>query len=340
MRMRREPTDDLLHRADDDPNYNESRYYNFSEPDGGLGGWVRMGNRPNEGYAELTVCLYLPDGRVGFIFKRPHIDTNVAHDAGGLRFDVIAPYEEHHVTYDGQVCVLANPRDMADPGTAFKENPHVDCTVDLHLRAAAPPTGGEREYDEGEEPPPGLATSFARGHTEQQMTVTGVVQVDGAEYHLDHGLGLRDHSWGPRVWQSIWWYRWVTASFPGFGIGATLRGEEHDATIRHSSGYVFDRRSGELVTAEVRDIQLETEYDDAWFPVRNHAVITTDRDDVYELHGEIWSAIPLRNRRDGKITRISESMTRWRCGDARGAGLTEYLDQVVDGTPVGVGNGG
>ena len=33
-----------------------------------------MGNRPNEGYAEMTVCLYLPDGRVGFMFKRPHIE--------------------------------------------------------------------------------------------------------------------------------------------------------------------------------------------------------------------------------------------------------------------------
>jgi len=39
-----------------------------------MGGWVRMGNRPNEGYAEVTVCLYLPDGRVAFNYKRPKID--------------------------------------------------------------------------------------------------------------------------------------------------------------------------------------------------------------------------------------------------------------------------
>ena len=65
MRMRREPEDDYFHAPDDDPNYNESRYYSFSDPTPGLGGWVRMGNRPNEGYAEMTVCLYLPGGRVG-----------------------------------------------------------------------------------------------------------------------------------------------------------------------------------------------------------------------------------------------------------------------------------
>ena len=82
--MRREPEDDLFHAPDDDQNFNESRYYNWFDAGVGMGGWVRMGNRPNEGYAEMTVCLYLPDGRVGFMFKRPHIDGHDAHDAGGL----------------------------------------------------------------------------------------------------------------------------------------------------------------------------------------------------------------------------------------------------------------
>ncbi len=32
-------------------------------------------------------------------------------------------------------------------------------------------------------------------------------------------------------------------------------------------------------------------------------------------------------------------MTRWRCGDLAGAGLTEHLDQIVDGRPVGIAAG-
>ena len=51
-----------IYRPDDDQNYNESRYYNWFDHEAGMGGWVRMGNRVNEGYAELSVCLYLPDG--------------------------------------------------------------------------------------------------------------------------------------------------------------------------------------------------------------------------------------------------------------------------------------
>ena len=108
VRLRRDPEDYYLHPVEADPTFNESRYYNFSGAESGVGGWVRMGNRPNEGHAEMTVCLYLPDGRVGFLFGRPHIDGHEAHDAAGLRFEVVEPYREHHVTYSGDVCVLAH----------------------------------------------------------------------------------------------------------------------------------------------------------------------------------------------------------------------------------------
>ncbi len=224
MRMRLEPEDDLLHAADDDPNFNESRYYNFADAGAGVGGWVRMGNRPNERYAEMTVCVYLPDGRVGFMFQRPVIEGHHAHDAGGLRFEVLAPYAEHRVTYDATVCVLDRPRDMADPKAAFASNPHEPCTIDLHLTAVGRPFGGEPEYEPGEVPPAERQHGFARGHTEQHMALNGVVQVGEHRYELADGVGFRDHSWGPRIWQSIPWYRWLNASFGPLGIAFTLRG--------------------------------------------------------------------------------------------------------------------
>ena len=53
------------------------------------------------------------------------------------------------------------------------------------------------------------------------------------------------------------------------------------------------------------------------------------------------SLIPLRNRRtlpDGTelMTRITEGLTEYRCDGRVGYGLSEYLDQIVDGRPVGV----
>ena len=212
MRIRLDPDDDLLHPVEEASNFNESRYYNFA--DARLGGWVRMGNRPNEGYAEMTVCLYLPDGRVGFIYKRPEIDGHTAHDAGGLRFEVVEPFVEHHVTYDGKVLLLAEPRDMADPRAAFADNPRVPCTIDLTHRAIARPWGGEPEWDDGEAPPVvdpetvvrqrAHRAAHGRHRASSPSATSGSSSTDG--------LGMRDHSWGPRYWQSIWWYRWLTGN--------------------------------------------------------------------------------------------------------------------------------
>jgi len=62
----------------------------------------------------------------------------------------------------------------------------------------------------------------------------------------------------------------------------------------------------------------------------------------WQLEGEVLNLIPLRNRRDGLVTRISEGLTRWTItpddgGPARTAhGLSEYLDQIIDGEPVGI----
>ena len=65
----------------------------------------------------------------------------------------------------------------------------------------------------------------------------------------------------------------------------------------------------------------------------------TDRRE-YEVTGEVISMIPLRNRRttpdgDRLHTRITEAMTRYECDGRTGMGMSEYLDQIVDGRPIG-----
>lgn len=335
VKLRREPADDYMHTPEDASNFNESRYYNWFDHDAGMGGWVRMGNRVNEGYAELTVCLYLPDGKVGFMFKRPKIDTNEEHNAGGLKFEVIKPYEEHRITYEGKVCVLDHPRDMADPKTAFENNPHVECSIDLHLKAVAEAWGGEPEWEEGEDKPDlDPSKMFARGHTEQHMRSTGKVVVGADAWDITDGLGLRDHSWGPRYWQNIWWYRWLTVNLgPELGFACTVSGDEEGN--RRASGFLYDARDGgDTKPKTIRKVELSSDYDDAWYPLKNKVLVHTD-DRVYEVEGDVWSNIPLRNRREHMVTRITEGMTRWSCEGLEGAGLSEYLDQMIDDEPVG-----
>src|SRR5262249_18919857 len=133
----------LMHPNTGESNYNESAYYNFYDRNNRVGGFARLGNRPNEGYAEMTVCIYLPNGSVGFMFKRPDIANNESHNAGGLKFEVVKPFEHHRVTYNGKLCILKNPLEMAEPQAAFKSNPYAACELAIDYRAVAAGWGGE-----------------------------------------------------------------------------------------------------------------------------------------------------------------------------------------------------
>jgi hypothetical protein len=68
--IRLETSDEYMHELGPESNFNESMYINIFDPADEVGGFFRTGNRGNEGYAEMTVCFYLPDGRVGFMFKQ------------------------------------------------------------------------------------------------------------------------------------------------------------------------------------------------------------------------------------------------------------------------------
>ena len=64
-RLRLSPQDEFTHPIEAARNFNESMYINCFDPRQQVGGWFRMGNRANEGYAEMTICLYLPGGPYG-----------------------------------------------------------------------------------------------------------------------------------------------------------------------------------------------------------------------------------------------------------------------------------
>ena len=188
------PEDDYTHPLGPEENFNESVYFNFFDRAQQRGGFLRIGNRANEGYAEMTVIVYQPDGSALFNYKRPAITTNDGWNAGGAAVEVLVPGETLRTTYQGSVTDLADPRAMQDPGRAFKENPHRKLEIDLVHRGVGPIYGHVGK--------PGDGNEFARAHYEQHMAVTGTIRVDGGEPIAFDGHGLRDHSWGPRYWQS------------------------------------------------------------------------------------------------------------------------------------------
>ena len=104
------PEHELMHRPDGSVNFNESAYTNAFDTTSPVGGWMRLGNRVNEGYAELSVCLYLPDGRIACQFQRPSINSNDRFDAGGLSYEVIEPLRRVSMTWISEVRPSASKR--------------------------------------------------------------------------------------------------------------------------------------------------------------------------------------------------------------------------------------
>lgn len=305
--------DDYTHPVGPEENFNDSVYFNFFDREQQLGGFIRMGNRPNEGHAEMTVMLYQPDGSALFNYKRPQIADNHGWDAGGARVEVLVPGEQLQTVYDGSLLYLSDPRDMREPGDAFRDNPFKKVRLDLLHRGVGPIYGRVGE--------PGDGNDFARAHYEQHMAVEGTLEIEGQPAVQLRGHGLRDHSWGPRYWQSTPSYRWITGNF-GDDLGMVI------SVVGDRTGGVF-HRGQELL--RVKDVKLDTTYeDDTNYHQSLRALVTLENGEEHTVEGTVRGFIPLRNRRAGMLTCIGEGMTEYVLdGDRVGYGLSEYLDQLA-----------
>jgi hypothetical protein len=334
LKVRLDPIDEYQHDPGTAANYNESMYFNVFDPVKMTGGWFRIGNRPNERYAEVSVCVYLPDGRVAFAFGRPAIENNAEMNAGGLKVEIVEPFKRLTVTYQGKVLVLSRPHEMADPKKAYRENPSADCTITLDYEGVSPMFGGETLNADGSPLAIDPEKSFAKAHYEQHCGASGVVTIGDERFELS-GYGLRDKSWGPRHWQAIEWYRWCPMNFGrDFGMMLSVIGD--GAGGARQGGMVFRDGIYDLIEA----CTIESDWDENGYQTALRSKVRTAAGKTYEITGKVLSLIPLRNRRtapDGTElhTRITEGMTEYRCGELVGYGLSEYLDQIVNGVPNG-----
>jgi|TARA_B110000263_G_scaffold240988_1_gene244743 hypothetical protein len=332
--VRLEPEDEYNHTPDESLNYNESMYFNLFDHEQRMGGWFRLGNRPNEGYAEMTCCLYLPDGTVGFMFGRPSILDNNSFKAGGMVFEVTEPFKRLQVEYKGKVLLLNKPQQMMNPKEAFTSNPTVDTEVSLDILGESPMFGGETLKRDGSSMDIDPEKSFSKAHYEQHISGKGSIKVGGKEFFIQ-GLGLRDKSWGPRYWQALEWYRWLTINISkeiGFMFSIVHQAEG----IERRGGLVFIDNEYQII----RDCDIQTIYDENDCQTSLNAWAKTDQGE-YEVEGHILSLIPLRNRRttpegESLTTRIAEGMTEYTYQGIIGYGMSEYLDQIIDGKPIGI----
>jgi hypothetical protein len=293
---------------------------------------MRIGNRVNEAHAEMTCCVYLPDGKVGFMFSRPAITNNDTMDAAGMRFEAIEPFKRLRVTYEGELLIMDDPHAMVDPSSAFKRYPKRSASITLDFEGVSPMHGGEIVGLDGRPITLDPEHAVYRGHTEQHMAVNGHISVDGQRHEMKSGTGYRDKSWGPRHWHSFSWYKWLPVAFDrDFGLLLSIKPSGGSALP--VSGNVLRNGVYEPVTGG----HIETVYDEDYYPRELTAWVTTTQG-TYEVKGRVLCTVPLRHRKvggDGRsYTRITESMSEYTCQGRTVLGMTEYCDVMTDGLPL------
>ena len=332
MGGRLEPADEGVHEVGQASNWNESRYVDFWDPILQLGGWFRIGNRPNEGHAEMSACLYLPDGRVCFQYGRPSITEN-GLSAAGQRWEVLSPFESNRISFAGEMHLLEDPWALTNPKRAFADSERVEVELSLLARSSGLEGVLGQELDQ-------IHLIFLPGqadhHYQHLAHVSGAVRIGEERFEVD-GRGGKDHSWGPRNWHAKIYLRWLVASIDddnGFMLTRAV-----GPTTQTRSGFVLDDGEFHLVdTFEMRNCYAEAPH----FELLGTEVELRSGERRWSAEGIPRSWLPLRHRQinpagEQATLRIVKSPVDWTFGDGRrAAGSCEYHDLMVEGRPVGL----
>ncbi|MFB4295102.1 hypothetical protein [Actinomadura sp. NTSP31] len=326
-----DPVHEYRHTPDETPAYNESTYYNFTSPDSGVVGWLRIAVQPNRPAGQATALLFLPEGETLMTFRRVGETGADALAVGPIEIEIQEPHRRQRLTFEDSVSVFSDPRVLADPGRAFREAPVADVRLDLAVTG-----NGDSFGAGGDDPANVLEESMALGHYEQFIRLDGVLRVNDREYRIKGG-GLRDHSWGPRDWAGPLYYRWISASFDdGLAVmGLQVARPDGGMTLRAavaSGGVAYEAELGEVTMEWTGDgfcRRLSCPVKSALGDLRLTA--TARRPERF---------VPLRHHRAEEgtsegVTRIGYSPYDFHLGDGRrGLGIVEVLDRLVDGRPV------
>jgi hypothetical protein len=332
MGIRLTDADEGLHEPGDQINWNESRYVDFWDPTRRIGGWFRIGARPNAHYAEMSACVFLPDSRVAFAFDRAEMNGN-ALTAGGQAWEVVEPWRTNRVRFDGAMSIFDDPWVLTNPKKAFASSPQCEAEVALTCTVAGlDATMGQDQDQHRMIFLPGQADF----HYQHMAHVTGTIRLGDETFEVD-GRGAKDHSWGPRNWHAKIYLRWLICCID----------DDNGFMLTRAVGPTAQTRSGFVLTdgrfSVVDGFDMTNHY--AGGP--NYELLQTEV--VVRSDGLEWSAtgvpqqyLPLRHRQRNAAgveatLRIVKQPTDWRFADGRTAtGHLEYHDLVEDGVPVGL----
>ncbi|HXG42286.1 MAG TPA: hypothetical protein VNL95_06125 [Dehalococcoidia bacterium] len=291
------------------PFLNDSSYINFCDSRGRTGGMLRVGFRPLAGAADMTFCLFLEDGSLLFAYRTESETAPRAFSAAGLTLEPVVPLRRFRATFGGYVHHVREPQSLLAPREALSRSPRVRVSLDLSYEAVGPPFLVT-----------GLDPSVALYHYQQPMQVRGHLEWESGACAIE-GFGMRDRSWGPRVWDHVPLYRALTCTMgPQLAFMSQVTLKEPPQTF------------GAIVEGYAR-IRTATAAGCAWQPTstppfhRSVSFHLQTEDGPQIVEGTIVHQVPTRFKTSQGVTIIVVAMCRYRYRQTEAYGLYEYAER-------------
>lgn len=289
-----DPADESAHTPSAEPLWNESWYWDFADPEQGIGGWIRLGLMPNQKLAWINALICGPDlPTVALLdFAAPLPTDPNAMSVGGieLRHGATVPLRDYRVEVSGP----AQAHD--DPSALLRGEPGRPAGLAMDLTWTS--SGTPYAYR--------IATRY-----EIPCAVSGTITVDGRTIELTAVSGQRDHSHGVRDW---WTMDWVWSALH-LDDGTHLHGVDLriPGMAPVSVGYL--QRPGEPVV-ETTAVTAEATFAENGLPVTTALVMQP---------GDLTAAIDIRGHApvrlvspDGRVSLFPRAWAAVQTADGRG----------------------
>jgi hypothetical protein len=205
------PSDDQLHDATAIAGWSENLQLVVNDGPSGVAFYVHFSRMVDDpGIWEGILICYLPGGQL-------RVSRSFARDAGSgeasdgqLTFAPVEPLRRWRLTFDGMARILTRAEAAAGP---VAQGPVEPLRLELDVECVTPPWGVGSAAAGGATAAAMHGQSWARVHLEQACRVSGELGCSGTVTRID-GMGMRDHSCGPRDYTGMRREAWANAVFP------------------------------------------------------------------------------------------------------------------------------
>ncbi|MHB8691550.1 MAG: DUF7064 domain-containing protein [Solirubrobacteraceae bacterium] len=230
------PADDRLHQPPGVPGWSENLQLVVNDGRAGVACYVHFSRMVDDpGIWEGILICYLPGGqlRVSRSFARDR-GSGAASD-GQLEFAPVEPLRRWRLTFDGVARIITRAEAAAGPVT---QGPVEPLRLALDVECVTPPWGVGSEAAGGATAAAMHGQSWARVHLEQACRVSGELSAASTLTAIE-GMGMRDHSCGPRDYSGMRREAWANAVFPS---GRAFCGlwVEVDGAPPFAHGFVYE----------------------------------------------------------------------------------------------------